>query len=578
MRRLAQSSLAIGLLCLCGFLANLRSLASYDSLAASVLPFQLVRGEGLDLDAWADLPRPIRYSLSESTDGRWVALYALATPLLVTPLYLPFAFAPEFELRHHPDESLWRLGMEKLAAGIVAALTTVLLRQVLLGAGAGALRATGLALLYAFASPTWSITSQALWSHGASQLGLTTALLLWLRDDRARPRVLIGLGFAASLVAAARPLGAIYAVAIALLVLRRLGLRRSLPLLLTAVACASVLLAYNQTTFGTITGGYLQMDLATVEALSPTSPQPEALAGLLVSTRGLLFACPYLLALAWRRPRPALARSEVVLLGGAAVATWLAYSCFWYWHGGQSYAGRYLSDSLPVLFLLLAPPAATAGGWLRRFGFGTAVAWALVVQIVGVWYYPGGGAPDYERLGVWSFERSAFARALAAGPATPDFPLPWSKQPAPVPAGGLVVAALAPRTSAAGAEVVVKVAVENQSGVGVSSVGGLFGVHGTRLELEWIGPEDGGPPVSVWLARDLAPGATRHKAVRLLAPEVGAWTLDVRVVQRQPGGSVVLAAAPPLRVLIPGPMIPSAIPGPELFRDGFESGDAGAWD
>ncbi|HLX09380.1 MAG TPA: hypothetical protein VKY89_16125, partial [Thermoanaerobaculia bacterium] len=110
----------IFLLCLVVYNANLRTIASFDSLAASLLPFQLVRGGGLTLDRYGSLPHEIGYSLIQARDGHWVSVYPLFTPLLVTPLYLPTLAA--VHLRHgEPPRERERQGMEKQAASSVAA-------------------------------------------------------------------------------------------------------------------------------------------------------------------------------------------------------------------------------------------------------------------------------------------------------------------------------------------------------------------------------------------------------------------------------------------------------------------------
>ena len=66
--------------------------------------------------------------------------------------------------------------MEKLAASLLAAIASVLMFLVLRREG---IRwALPLALVFAFGTDTWMISSQALWQHGSGELLVALALLL----------------------------------------------------------------------------------------------------------------------------------------------------------------------------------------------------------------------------------------------------------------------------------------------------------------------------------------------------------------------------------------------------------------
>ncbi|MGZ5430022.1 MAG: hypothetical protein ACXWEX_01325, partial [Thermoanaerobaculia bacterium] len=68
--------------------ANFRYIASYDSFAASLLPFRLLSGHGLTVGP-SDAASPVAYSVVRSRTGQFVPFFPVVTPLLVTPLYVP---------------------------------------------------------------------------------------------------------------------------------------------------------------------------------------------------------------------------------------------------------------------------------------------------------------------------------------------------------------------------------------------------------------------------------------------------------------------------------------------------------
>ncbi|MCM3877895.1 MAG: hypothetical protein NEA02_15935, partial [Thermoanaerobaculia bacterium] len=228
-RKGAQAALVF-LAALLVYNANLRTIASFDSLASSLLPFRILSGHGLTLEEPRGIPREIAYSIVRGRSGSFVPLYPVVTPLLVTPLYGPAAVLAARGAR--PD--VLRVLMEKLAASAVASASAAVLFLVL-----ARLTRPGLALLlaaaYAFGTTTWAISSQALWQHAAGGLLMALLLLFLLRDDET-PAALALFGLTAGLLAANRPTDIVFVAAVAFLVLRRLG-PRAWPFL---AACGGV--------------------------------------------------------------------------------------------------------------------------------------------------------------------------------------------------------------------------------------------------------------------------------------------------------------------------------------------------
>src|SRR6185503_4969652 len=209
--------------------------------------------------------------------------------------------------------------------------------------------------LYAFATTTLSVGSQALWEHGPATLSV--ALALWglaRRDAR-------GTGAAAFALAAAvfmRPTNVLLAIPLAAVLLQRTaGAGRSL--LAWSAPPLAALAAYNTWHFGTPWSSGRD---ATLTAPWWSADPLAGLAGLLLSPgRGLFVYSPVLilgvagLAAGWRRGRPLFAPAA------AGVALFVAACAFrQVWWGGYCYGPRMLADLAPLLAFGLVPVAEAA--------------------------------------------------------------------------------------------------------------------------------------------------------------------------------------------------------------------------
>ncbi len=250
-------------------------------------------------------------------------------------------------------------------------------------------RAILVTLAYAFATETWTISSQALWQHGGSELAVIAALLFlmraWERPQNSGALLLSGL--LAALAVAVRPTNILFlgAVLIWLLASRCTAGRLALFLAAPAVIGAAML-AYNLRVFGQIAGGY---------AMDFDGAFWPGLAGLLASPgRGLL--CLHSHRLVFDSGRRGLAstgpaaRPPVYLVSILfSVSMILLVSKWRVWWGGHCYGPRLLTDIVPCLVLLLLPALQWMSAKpLLRACFGVALAASAFLQMVGAFCYP----------------------------------------------------------------------------------------------------------------------------------------------------------------------------------------------
>ena len=457
--------LLVGALCLLVYNANLRTIGAGDTLSARYQPLILLHDRTLAFDgtnaslvahghplsvptspaganAGVDFLQPPAYWVIRRGDGRLVSVYPVVAPLLVAPLYLPAVWLLDREGWHQPHIDRVAEIMEKVSASMLAAVASLLMFVVLRREGNP--WALPLALVFAFGTDTWMISSQALWQHGSGELLITLALLLSL--SRATPLRTGLLGFVCVLIAANRPPDALIAGAFALAALwsRKRGV---VWLLAGAVLPLAALLYYNLAFIGDVGGGYA---LAESEGGVPFWHLGLlGLPGPLISpTHGLLVFCPFLVFVAVglrQRLRNASSRPLAVALCVAVIGQVLVYSQA-DWRAGTSWGPRWLTDLLPIMIWMLAPAPLVLRARARAVLVVLMVA-AIGVQAIGAFWYT--HASD-ERIfagnpgsfsGAWNPSNTPFIVELEHPPASLELTCNTRgsiDRPPPVPAGTAV--------------------------------------------------------------------------------------------------------------------------------------------
>jgi hypothetical protein len=514
--------------------ANLRYIASFDSLASSLLPFRILSGHGLALEEPKGVPPSVSYSIVRSRTGSWVSFYPVVTPLLVTPLYVPAAVW----VARGGDPETARVLMEKLAASVMAAGSAALLFLVLLRLTRPRF-AVLLTAAYAFGTSTFTISSQALWLHGTGEL-LLAACLVFLVSDAASPGALAGFGLVAGLLAANRPTDVLFFLPIAFLVVRRHG-RRAWPFLAVSLAIGALALGWNLLHFGSVLGGYgtyTGPDGMLVGRNRTGLAALPGLGGLLFSNRGLFFFSPIALLVArlpWRGP-DRMPGTRLLLLG--YLASLYVHGQSFDWAGGYCYGPRYAIHGLPVLFASLAGPLETAWSrWSGRLFAGASLAFAIFLQIIGAFFYPGGDSGNWG-YGLWTLRRSSPALALAAGPRPPDFlgllvPRLATRGPLPDRATAVRYAweeAPPPRWKRRETRHL-RVRITNDGDVSWKGLGGFMNQGGVRLLVAWRRDGPQGPVLSE---------ETRWAFLRLKAGDSASVGFDVEAPPEEGEAALVV--------------------------------------
>jgi uncharacterized protein YbaR (Trm112 family) len=525
------------------FCGNLRSIGAGDTLPTRYLPFSLLRAHSTDLDEFTalyDEAARQRYPLLDGIpyflrrpDRHYLSAYSPAPALLALPVYaLPVAAGM-------PASSPWVAHLEKLSAALIAAASVALLFAALRRLTTVGWAFT-VAVVYAFGTSTLSISSQALWQHGPSQLFLALALYFLVRlldDERALGPAALALGVAVVM----RSTNLFLAAPVCAFILyryRRSALRAAL-LLLVPVAIQA---AYDLLHFHTLGTGLGQGAVPVTAPFSQTSLL-EGVAGVLVSpARGLFVFSPVLLlslpgiVLVWRHG-PVLFRALslglplVVLL----VGKWIM------WWGGHTFGPRLLADLTPVLCFFLYP----LGDLMRRRVvartlFAVLAALSVSIHLLGAFFYDmrWDGMMQIDRnpsaLWLWRTGPLAFYAREAAG-ALHDRVVPAgaqrSTQPTSVSAPAMLAASYEapqlPVEAIAGGLIATSVTVRNSGrAVWLASTAGRPGT--VRLGWRWREQERDVLVGSEALPADVGPGAVWVFDVRMAVPAApGAYTLVI---------------------------------------------------
>jgi Dolichyl-phosphate-mannose-protein mannosyltransferase len=329
------------------YIATLNPLVWGDTVASRYLPLSIIRELNFDLNEFnfpydRDIPYFVQYRA-----GRLISSYPIGASLTALPFYLiPVLFG----ISH---QSPWIPLLEKFSAASIVVLSAFFLYLTLrwLTTERTSLVVTG---IYAFCTSAFSVSSQALWQHGPSQLFLAIGLYFVIRGLQEETSTSwSGFPFGAAILC--RPTDVLMVLPIVIyLCLHR---RNSLVLwVLCALPPVAFLLAYNYYYFGSIfNSGYGTNVLRPLSSYWST-PLFYGLSGVLLSpSKGMFIYSPVFLFsfigiyLSWRRNNEVL--FEYISIGPILVL--VLYSKWHFWWGGETYGPRLVVDITPFFCLYI---------------------------------------------------------------------------------------------------------------------------------------------------------------------------------------------------------------------------------
>jgi hypothetical protein len=430
-------SLTIGIGLFLTYIANGREIGAGDTVPAKLLALAICRGDGPFLDRFDSVLRTPEGRVpgwAQEARGHVLSRYPVGPALLAAPFVWPQCvvhdLASSGEDLASPDVRYFRARTAKLAAAAIMALAFALLYHVLCGLGLERM-ALPAVLIAALGSDCWAVASQSLWQHGPAVLCLTAAVLLLHPRHPSRLRFALA-GLALALLVACRPLDVVFAAICAIWVTAHFPRRNRLAFFTPAMIAAFALSAYNVWYFGSLNGGYAQVE---AQHLSMHGVKGSWTGSFWMGAAGTLFSPSHGLFVF----SPWIAVALVILpvsgrfLERRSLALWLLwglvpyfillskYSCWW---GGWSFGPRFWIDATPQFTIALAVGLQWA--WTRcrilLIPLAAAVAAAVAIQLIGVVCFPSSWQMNptnadrrHERL--WDWRDSELTRCLREGPA-----------------------------------------------------------------------------------------------------------------------------------------------------------------
>lgn len=401
-RRVA-SARSVVLLCLTAYFATMRWHGG-DDIPNSLIPFGILRDSTLSLE-----PFRLKFETETLADftvtgtAPLLSIFSVVPAVLALPVYVvPALFgAPPNDFGLH--------NLSKVAGALLTALSVGLVYAAC-RRRAGERWSALCALWYGLGTWSWSVSSQALHSHGPTQLG--AALGLWgLMGGRPRDAALAGFGFALAFASREDSLFFLGAAGLAAL--------RMNPRSLWAFALgAAVPLGFNAAYWLSYTG-VLKPPYLGVQGSMFGGLRWDAVLGLLVSpTRGLVFYCPAALFGLWALARRADRRwAWPMLAATAALVLFLSFRTTW--TGGQTFGPRYFAMAAVLWAVALADIEGDVAASPRlRAAFAACFALSVVIHAAGGFFpYPGTFMTQEAEAELWRWDLHPLANLFrAAGP------------------------------------------------------------------------------------------------------------------------------------------------------------------
>jgi len=418
---------------------NLRIIENGDAISASLLPFSILGHHNYYLDEFSTFLQSIQPFpwMVREVHGHYLSAYPIVAPTIVTPIYIiPYIF---LTLIHYPIDMLdpgFQLVVdviEKISASILAAAAGVFVYLSLKEMIDNRI-AIITAAIFAFATSTWSTSSQQLWQHGLVELILSILIYFVLMNEKTDSKKNVAcMGILSGLYIFNRPSDLILLLPIFIYIIYTNNIYHYFVSLFLV---STPFLLYNMYYFDSLFGGYGNL----LSEFSLNFHVIDHLMGLLISpSRGILIYSPIIIFSIFgfaevRKIDNINTRNLLILFGLAAFLQVLIYSCFSVWWSGGSYGPRFLTGMLPILAIFM-------GIYFNKIVFANRhsakriillclililIIWSVFVQVIGVFYYPNGnwnGSPEIidqstERL--WNWNDMEIFRTYDAGPIRPS--------------------------------------------------------------------------------------------------------------------------------------------------------------
>jgi hypothetical protein len=399
---------------------------SRDTFPAAILPYNILQHHTLAFDSISFSPLlnyngTVSYAI-QIINGHYYSLFPIVTPILLLPFYaVQYLVLTTFAIPV-TDEII--LHSAKTAAACMATISCVIFLATARELFENRI-ALGSTVIFAFATATWSISSQALWQHGLGELLLISMIYLIIKIETTDSRYYLPLlGLLSGLFVFNRPPDAILLIPVILYVMMWQR-EKYTSYLIPAVLGGLPFLLYNEMVFGNLFGGYAK----NMELFIFSGQFVFNFLGLLIApNKGLLIYSPVLILAVFgfmiiRKDTSRRYLTIIKFFGFAFLVQILLYSFFSDWIGGYCFGPRFLTDAVPVLGLycgfflagVTKDPRSPNGKKIIGVFITFLVLTSIVIQIIGVFYFPFWKDTNMDTVNAWDLQNSQILSSYYQG-------------------------------------------------------------------------------------------------------------------------------------------------------------------
>lgn len=413
------------------FNLNLNALGSGDTIPARLLPINILSGQGLYFDNYVNFLQN-KYQTTyyfQQFNGHYVSSFPIITGLVALPFYAPFYVL--LNLNSISDmNTLFNIAsaLQKFASSSLASLSVVLFFILIRKISGNNKVSMIFALIFAFATQTFSISAQALWQHGTANLFMIISQIFLIKAFKSNYLkgkwfYLLSLTFAI-LSFWSRPVFLIYLMILFLIVILKNKKDIILYFSLTLFGIL-ILIGYNTYFFHSLFGGYGNQT-GTFNANFFFS----RLFGIFFSpARGIIFYTPlYIISLVsiifFKQIKHILLSDKIIYyLNYLYILLGLIFYGFWViWWGGHSWGDRLLTDLTVSASILMYFFYKFIVNKILKIILFIFIVYSIAIQSIGVFCYinsrwdvtPLNVDTHPERL--WDFTDNPISRSIKAGP------------------------------------------------------------------------------------------------------------------------------------------------------------------
>lgn len=404
-------------------------IVSGDAAPASVLPVSILKDHTLNFDNYNPSPASdpdLAYAFP-LVNGHYVSLFPIVTPIIITPVYgLSYVICNVFRISFSFEDMMM---LAKTSASVIVTLAGVFFYLVSkeLFSKKVALVTTG---IFAFATSTWSISSQTLWQHGTVELLLILLIYLILRNEKKESSInILLLGVVSGLFIFNRPPDSVLLIPVLFYILWYQK-TKLIHYISGGIIGGLPFLYYNYSVFGNVFGGYKE----NINLFIISSEFVKNYLGLLVAPNiGLFIFCPILIVsvagfLKLRQMNSSKIQQVLLIFGPVILLQIMVYSFFGPWASSAAYCygPRFLTGFVPVLGLYT--------GFFLNYYFGTSQTnhplWeknsvliaigilliiSIIIQFIGAFYYPYYPDKTMNAERAWNWSDSIITRSYSYG-------------------------------------------------------------------------------------------------------------------------------------------------------------------